>query len=272
MTSPVQISVKQLARLVGTPNSPLLIDVRIPDDVAEDPDSLPAAIHCAHADVSQLVPSIGDRSVVIYCQKGLKLSEGAAAVLRTFGIKAEVLEGGHFAWRDAGLPLVPLERIPARNSMGQTVWVTRIRPKIDRIACPWLIRRFVDPDAQFLFVAGSAVNAVAEKFQATPFDIEDVFWTHRGELCTFDTMIQEFGLTSEPLERLAKIVRAADTNRHDLAPEACIQTIWSNLMQVSCYTTPCIDGVGMLFPKVMIGLVWRSHQRDIVNLEPGRDF
>jgi hypothetical protein len=98
--------------------------------------------------------------------------------------------------------------------------VSRLRPKIDRIACPWLIRRFIDPQAQFLFVAASAVLPVAEKFNAIPFDIEDVFWSHRGEQCTFDTMIEEFELKIPALQHLATIVRAADTNRHDLAPEA----------------------------------------------------
>ena len=107
-----------------------------------------------------------------------------------------------------------------RDAQGRTVWVTRSRPKIDRIACPWLIRRFVDPGAVFLFVAPSEVPAVAERFGATPFDIEDVFWSHRGEGCTFDTMIEEFGLHSEALSRLALIVRGADTARPDLAPQA----------------------------------------------------
>ena len=110
--------------------------------------------------------------------------------------------------------------MPPLSAEGRTVWVTRHRPKIDRIACPWLIRRFVDPRAQFLFVAPSDVMGVAERFGATPFDIEDVFWSHRGERCTFDTMMEEFCLSSEPLNRLATIVRAADTDRQDLAPEA----------------------------------------------------
>jgi len=99
-------------------------------------------------------------------------------------------------------------------------WITRERPKIDRIACPWLIRRFVDPNAVFLYVAPSEVRAVGDRFDATPFDVEDVFWSHRGELCTFDVMVEEFGLATEPLLRLASIVRGADTARLDLAPEA----------------------------------------------------
>jgi hypothetical protein len=115
---------------------------------------------------------------------------------------------------------VPQAKLPEADPRGRTVWVTRSRPKIDRIACPWLIRRMIDPQAVFLFVAPSEVQAVAERFDATPFDIENVFWSHRGERCTFDVMIEEFGLGSEALNRLATIVRAADTARLDLAPEA----------------------------------------------------
>ena len=157
---------------------------------------------------------------IVVCQKGQKLSEGVAAWLRHAGGEADVLEGGFLAWAEAGLPLVPADRLPPRDAEGRTVWVTRARPKVDRIACPWLIRRFVDPAAVFLFVAPSEVAAVAERFGATPFDIEGVFWSHRGETCTFDTMVAEFGLATEPLLRLATIVRGADTARPDLAPQA----------------------------------------------------
>ncbi len=101
------------------------------------------------------------------------------------------------------------------------MWVTRARPKVDRVACPWLLRRFLDRDAVFLFVAPDEVAAVAERFGATPFDVEGVFWSHRGESCTFDTMLAEFGLDRVlPLARLARVVRGADTARPDLAPEA----------------------------------------------------
>jgi hypothetical protein len=104
--------------------------------------------------------------------------------------------------------------------MGRTVWVTRSRPKIDRIACPWLIRRFVDPLAVFLFVPPSEVVGVADRFNATAFDIENTFWSHRGPLCTFDTMVEEFGLRTDALVHLAEIVRGADTATLDLIPEA----------------------------------------------------
>ena len=153
------------------------------------------------------------------CQKGLKLSEGVAAWLRHEGASAESLEGGFLAWAAAGLPLVSADAVPERDARGRTLWVTRARPKVDRIACPWLIRRFVDPAAIFLFVSPAEVAAVADRFGATPFDIEGVFWSHRGEGCTFDTMLEEFWLSTPALARLATIIRGADTGRLDLAPE-----------------------------------------------------
>lgn len=220
MPSPTEITVQQLARLIGTPDAPAIIDVCIDDDFNADPRLIPGSKRHPFTDIATLAPDLRDARVVVVCQKGRKLSQGSAAVLRNYGIAAETLQGGILAWREDGQMLVPAEKLPPRNSQGQTVWVTRHRPKIDRIACPWLIRRFVDPDAQFLFVAPSEVMDVAEKFKATPFDVEDVFWSHRGEQCTFDTMLEEFALNSEPLRRLATIVRGADTNRHDLAPEA----------------------------------------------------
>jgi hypothetical protein len=91
--------------------------------------------------------------------------------------------------------------------------VTRQRPKIDRIACPWLIRRFVDNRSAFLFIESDQVDDVASRFDAVAFDMPEGFWTHRGTGCTFDTMIQEFGLDIEPLQRMAEIIRAADTGR-----------------------------------------------------------
>jgi rhodanese-related sulfurtransferase len=220
MPSPTTISVEKLSRLFGTPGCPCLVDVRTDEDFAASPRLLPSSIRRPHASVSDWSASLSTPSAIVICQKGKKLSEGTAALLRHRGIAAESLEGGFEAWVASDLPTVPEERIPARDTRGCTVWVTRARPKIDRIACPWLIRRFVDPDAVFLFVAPQEVEAVAERFGATPFDIENVFWSHRGELCTFDVMVEEFGLSTEPLLRLARIVRAADTARLDLEPEA----------------------------------------------------
>ena len=237
MSSPNSISVDKLARLVGTPKCPTLIDVRSSDDFQKNPRLLPGAVQRRHdtvADWAQTLAStlagappadqsgalLRGTSAIIVCQKGLKLSQGVAAMLRHEGIAADVLDGGYEAWAGRNMPMVATDRLPPRDGQGRTVWVTRARPKIDRIACPWLIRRFVDPNAVMLFVAPSEVTAVAERFGAAPFDIEGVFWSHRGPLCTFDVMIEEFGLSIEPLQRLATIVRAADTATLDLSPEA----------------------------------------------------
>jgi rhodanese-related sulfurtransferase len=220
MSSNIEISTAQLSRLVGLPDAPVLIDVRIPQDFDADPRLLPASERRSHTDVAAWARDYAGRRVVVSCQRGLKLSEGVAAWLRHEGVEAENLAGGFEAWRDAGGMLVAPAKVPPRNAAGNTVWVTRTRPKVDRIACPWLIRRFVDRDAVFLFVSPSEVADVADRFGATPFDIDGVFWSHRGACCSFDVMIEEFGLASPPLDKLATIVRAADTAALDLAPQA----------------------------------------------------
>ncbi|WP_296746994.1 sulfurtransferase/chromate resistance protein [Mesorhizobium sp.] len=220
MPSTTQITVPQLARLVGLPDAPRLVDVRVDDDFDADPRLLPAACRRDFRTVSTWAAEFQGSRVAVICQKGQKLSQGVAAWLRHEGIAAESLEGGFEAWAAAGAPLVVAGAVPPRDEKGRTIWVTRARPKVDRIACPWLIRRFIDPAAVFLFVDAAEVPATAERFGAVPFDIDGVFWSHRGERCSFDTMIEEFGLRSDPLDRLALIVRAADTARLDLVPQA----------------------------------------------------
>jgi rhodanese-related sulfurtransferase len=225
MSTPDAITVAQLSRLIGTPDAPPILDVRTDEDHAADPRLLPASSRRDHRTVASWAVStwadeFAGRTVAVACQRGAKLSQGVAAWLRCAGARAEYLEGGFAAWAEAGAPLVRPTHVPTRDSHGRTVWVTRTRPKIDRIACPWLIRRFVDPAAVVLFVTPAEVAAVAERFAATPFDIEGVFWSHRGADCTFDIMLEEFGLHSDALDRLAAIVRGADTARLDLAPQA----------------------------------------------------
>ncbi len=99
-------------------------------------------------------------------------------------------------------------------------WVTRERPKIDRIACPWLIARFIDPQAEFLFVPADEVMRVAAETGATPYDIPGVEMGHVGELCSFDAFLKKYNLKDPALDRLAAIVRGADTGRPDLAPQS----------------------------------------------------
>lgn len=220
MPAPNEISVSQLNRLIGTPDCPAIVDISIDADFAADPYLIPGSFRHPHTDIAGLTNRLKGRRVVVTCQKGIKLSQGMVAWLRGDGIEAEYLAGGMYGWRDAGETVrVPASALPAPVD-GSTLWVTRHRPKIDRIACPWLIRRFVDPAARFLFVSPAEVMGVADRYGATPFDIEGVAFSHMGDLCSFDTMLDRFELHSEALDRLATVVRGADTNRHDLAPEA----------------------------------------------------
>lgn len=220
MSSYTSISIEKLSRLIGTANAPAVIDVRTGADFAKDPQTIPGALRRPSETVSDWTTTFTNCSVIVVCCSGQKLSEGVAAWLRHSGISAETLDGGFEAWKAAKLPLVPASKLPLPDAQGRTVWVTRSRPKIDRIACPWLIRRFVDPHAVFLFVSPAEVEAVSALYGAAPYDIENTFWSHRGELCTFDVMVEEFGLSMPPLDRLAIMVRAADTGRLDLSPEA----------------------------------------------------
>ena len=99
-------------------------------------------------------------------------------------------------------------------------WVTRARPKVDRVACPWLIRKFVDPQAEFVYVAGEHVATVAKSEGAIPYDVPGAELGHHGPECSFDAIVRKYRLTDPALLRLAKIVRGADTDAKDLTPES----------------------------------------------------
>ena len=216
MSATTSITAEKLFRLIGTPNCPAIVDVRPDGD-----ELLPSAVRRPAEQVGEWAAALIAKKVVTFCVQGHERGAGVAALLRSEGVDAETLEGGFAAWRAAGLPVIDASKLPQRDPAGRTVWVTRARPKVDRIACPWLIRRFVDPAAVFLFVAPSEVAGVAERFGATPFDVDGVFWSHRGDQCTFDTMVDELGLGGfRALERLAVIVRGADTARPEIAPQA----------------------------------------------------
>jgi rhodanese-related sulfurtransferase len=219
MPAPDTITPDKLARLIGTPACPYIIDVR----EAKGSYLLPVSVPRDLTTLADWSTSISGRPAVVVDEAGRAHAHGAAATLRAHGNAAEVLEGGFDAWRAAGHPVLRADHLPPRHAEGATLWVTRARPKVDRIACPWLIRRFVDPEARFLFVPPSEVLAVAERFGAEPFDVEGdgVFWSHRGERCTFDLMLETFGLEHlAALAQLATVVRGADTDRLDIAPEA----------------------------------------------------
>src|SRR5579864_8620204 len=99
-------------------------------------------------------------------------------------------------------------------------WITREKPRIDRIACPWLIKNFVDKDAEFIYVPKDEVFRKVNELGAIPYDLPGTEYTHEGEFCTFDFILKKHGLTEPALQQMATIVRGADTNRFDLAPQS----------------------------------------------------
>jgi AraC-like DNA-binding protein len=109
-------------------------------------------------------------------------------------------------------------------------WITRDRPKIDRLACPWLIKRFIDPNAEIIYVPYDDVLSKAAQLGATPFDIPDVEYTHYKDQCTFDYFLKKHQLKDAALDRLALIVRGADTDRHDFAPQSAgLEAVFAGL-------------------------------------------
>jgi rhodanese-related sulfurtransferase len=220
---PLQFSIapEELWRSIGTAYAPLVVDVRKPEAVASSNGILPGSVLRDPLDAASWSVEPDPGTIVVACVHGHQRSQMAAAHLRAQGHNACILDGGYDAWIAAGLPLVDHAAVARFAAKQPSLWVTRRRPKIDRIACPWLICRFIDPQARVLFVDPPQVAAVAQETGAVPFDIEGVELSHEGERCSFDTILKLFGLESEPsLARLALIVRGADTARPDLAPEA----------------------------------------------------
>jgi rhodanese-related sulfurtransferase len=204
------ISAADLRKSLLGSTPPLVIDARRNERFLEAKDLIRGALRrdpARIADWSKTLPRAA--SVVVYCVHGHEVSQNAAKALG-----AKYLEGGIERWREEGGELA------AKPANAATRWVTRERPKIDRIACPWLVRRFIDPGAEFLYVPAAEVKQVAQKQTATPYDVADVEFTHAGERCSFDAFLDKFHLKDAALDALATIVRAADTGRLDLAPQA----------------------------------------------------
>jgi rhodanese-related sulfurtransferase len=223
MLSPsYSISPNDFWNAIATRDAPQLVDVRRRDAYEQSPHLLPGAVWRDPARAGEWAADLDPaRPVVASCKAGHEMSQMVVAQLRDEGIDARVLEGGYEGWSKAGLPLVAKAELDRLVPKRPSVWVTRRRPKIDRIACPWLVRRFLDPQARILFVDPDQVIAVAKESGGVPFDIKDVELSHVGERCSFDTMLELFGLEGEPsLARLALIVRGADTARTDIAAEA----------------------------------------------------
>jgi rhodanese-related sulfurtransferase len=212
----MDVSVSELSKLLAARDRDVLvIDVRRTPAFRDADVMLAGAIRRNPETVADWGPRLRQvRDVVVYCVHGHEVSQNAAVALRSQGRNARYLTHGLDGWREAGGAL------DAKPAGAATRWVTRERPKIDRIACPWLIARFVDPDAEFRYVPTPEVRNVAKAERATPYDVPDVHFSHDGPKCSFDAFIAHYGLADQALNRLATIVRGADTGALDLAPQS----------------------------------------------------
>lgn len=209
------IAAASLRQSLASDRPPLVIDVRRPTAFRDSGYRIAGALRRDPLAVSawgRTLPPAAN--VVVYCVHGHEVSQNARQALAEAGIRAQYLEGGIEHWREDGGAL------EAKPRGASTRWVTRERPKIDRIACPWLVRRFVDPDAEFLYVPPAEVMQVARDREAEPYDVPGVRFSHVGENCSFDAFIAAFRLCDPALDELALIVRGADTGRLDLAPQS----------------------------------------------------
>lgn len=203
---------------LGLQDAPILIDVRSRGDVERLPRMIPGAMYFDAEVAPQWVRKLPQRrSVAIYSSAERDIG-ALASTLTISGVHCSILEGGIEHWLESQLPTIRM-----RDDLGvpgQSQWVTRERPKIDRLACPWLIRRFIDPLATFHYVPAQRVRTDATSLGAQPYDIPDVTFSHRGPNCSFDAFLDEFDLHDPILDELARIVRAADTATLDQAREA----------------------------------------------------
>jgi rhodanese-related sulfurtransferase len=238
------ISIDALRGRLGRADAPWIVDVRKPAHFAAADRMIAGALRRPPDEAAAWAARIpAGPDVVVYCVHGREVSQGVAEILRRQGAAAAYLAGGFDGWQAAGGPTM---RQPARvlEAAGiaapaadrPTRWVTRARPKIDRVACPWLLRRFVDPLAEIHFVPSDQVLEAGAALGAAPFDIPGVAFSHDGPQCSFDAFLARFGLADPALARLAAIVRGADTGRLDLAPEAAgllavslgLSALWSD--------------------------------------------
>jgi rhodanese-related sulfurtransferase len=219
-TASPSISPQQLLAVLGSPRAPVVLDVRREERFRESERMLPGARRCAPDEVAGFAASNGPAQAIVYCVHGLEVGEQAAAQLRAAGWNARYLQGGIEGLIEQGLPTV--RRRPDLGVTGEkpSRWITRERPKIDRVACPWLIRRFIDPVAEFFYVPTGQVFEEAARLKAVPYDIEGAPISHEWEKCSFDALLKAFELREPALDTLANIVRGADTDRLSLSPQA----------------------------------------------------
>ena len=219
--SPLSLEPKDLTGLMAAGRSPVILDVRKLEAYEASDVVIATAVWRDPISAHEWSDTLNDsRGVVVYCIHGHQISQSVAALLRANGLPARYLTRGIEGFVEAGGPTVARKSLPERDPDGRTRWVTRARPKIDRIACPWFVRRFLDPDAVFLYVEAEHVHAVADVTGAIPFDVDDAELTHKGDRCSFDAFLERFSISNPAIDALAEIVRGADTGRPELTPES----------------------------------------------------
>jgi rhodanese-related sulfurtransferase len=207
------ISSHDLYARLGLEAAPTIIDVRPDAPDQESGRMIVSACRRAPDEVGRWSYEAPDRPIVLYSQDGHDVSQDAARTLRAAGLKAFQLEGGIAGWIDKGLPT----RRVRTTTVGR--WATRERPKVDRIACLWLIKRFIDPRSEFIYVPADQVLQVANTTAAIPYAIKDVEFGHHCDRYSFDAIVHAYDINDPALDQLATIVRGADTSRPDLAPQ-----------------------------------------------------
>lgn len=215
----MHIAAETLYAQLALPESPVLLDVR--DDAAfgQSARLIPGALRVDMDEPQGWLHALPrNRPVLVYCSTGASRSATLVRKLTALGYPASMLEGGFAAWREAHYATIKAR--PDLNAPGGSRWVTRERPKIDRLACPWLVRRFIDPRASFFYTPAHQVRREAPALRAEPYDIADVTFSHRGSRCSFDAFLDEFDLHDAALDALADIVRAADTGELEHSREA----------------------------------------------------
>jgi rhodanese-related sulfurtransferase len=212
-------SVDAVFAQLALPDSAVLLDVRDDAELGRQSRLIPGAVRARPDHAGQWLRTLPrTRPLVVYCVAGGKSSATVADTLTANGYPATALEGGLQAWLRGEYPSVRAR--PELSVPGGSRWVTRERPKIDRLACPWLVRRFIDPRAAFFYTPAHQVRSESQALHAEPYDIADVTFSHRGPRCSFDAFLDEFDLHDAVLDRLADIVRAADTGELAQSREA----------------------------------------------------
>jgi rhodanese-related sulfurtransferase len=228
-TATFSIQPAELSMRLASANPPLILDVRRQAAFDASPHILAGAVRCPPEDVAAYAQRETAREVIVYCVYGHNVGQDAAAELRSQGWNARFLSGGlrggedgvdspeNIAlWRATQLPTLRRRTDLGVNGMQPSLWITRERPKIDRIACPWLIMRFIDRQAKFFYVPEDQVLIQAKVLGAVAYDIPHALITHRNELCSFDALMAAFDIQLPALELLARVVRGADTDNLQL--------------------------------------------------------